>query len=174
MPRTKQEDRRRAAFKSAMGEARDDLLDQLRLLGAQNVVISTNIRAKKDGVLYATYREPEDPGVAVYFELYGDNQCIPCDKWNKVVFNVRAIGLCIQALRGLERWGAKEMVKASFKGFKALPMPSTSYFKECNSTEEIKEKFRLLSRSMHPDFGGDNNEYTEVVRQYKIALEGRE
>lgn len=39
---------------------------------------------------------------------------------------MRAIEKTIEALRGLERWGAKEMVNAPFRGFKALPASVTA------------------------------------------------
>lgn len=57
-------------------------------------------------------------GGAVYFKLDGEDQCIPCDKWRTIAENMRAIEKTIEALRGLERWRAKEMVNAPFRGFK--------------------------------------------------------
>src|SRR5258708_5057688 len=110
-----------ARFKLGLHQAMRHLLSELDLLGAINVVVSSNLQVRRDGMPLADQREPKDSGVAVYFQLNGQDQCIPCDKWYYVRDNIRAVGLTVEALRGLERWGAKEMVNAAFRGFKALP-----------------------------------------------------
>jgi hypothetical protein len=45
------------------------LADELRLLGASNVIVSTNIPTKSDGLPYADDRNIGDPGIAVYFDF---------------------------------------------------------------------------------------------------------
>lgn len=64
-PRTHR--RRDADFKVDFGRARDDLLNALKLLGGVRVILSTNVPLRKDGLPNSNWREPEDPGVAVYF-----------------------------------------------------------------------------------------------------------
>jgi hypothetical protein len=102
------------------------LLDELKRLGARTVVISSNLQIGQHGLPLSKQRTPEDPGIAVYFVLNGKEQCIPCDKWDRTEDNIKAIGKTIEALRGLDRWGAKDMVDAAFMGFKALPAPDGS------------------------------------------------
>ncbi|WP_051532952.1 hypothetical protein [Arthrobacter sp. 9MFCol3.1] len=97
---------------------------ELRLLGVKNIVLSSNQELRRDGLPYAKRPQPMDRGVAVYFEREGKQQCIPCDKWSRIEDNVQAIRKTIEALRGLERWGAKSMVDAAFQGFLALPATS--------------------------------------------------
>ena len=101
----------------------DNLIDELCRLGCDhwNVIISSNMPVKRDGLPYANRKDPEDPGVAVYFKLNREEKCFPCDRWDRVADNIHAIGLSIAALRGLDRWGAEHMVDAAFRGFKALP-----------------------------------------------------
>lgn len=94
-------------------------------MGGRNVVVSTNKPVRKDGGVYANAREPEDPGVAVYFERDGDRVCFACDQYDRVWKNMRAIAKTIEAMRGIERWGSKEMLDRAFTGFAALPPPST-------------------------------------------------
>lgn len=118
-PRTKYPEWSR--FRVTQYEAQNGILRELNLLGATDVIISTNIPLRRDGLPYASAKAPEDQGVAVYFKLNGSDQCIPCDKWRTIAENMRAIENTISALRGLERWGAKEMVNAAFRGFRALP-----------------------------------------------------
>jgi hypothetical protein len=162
-------------------KARDGLLRELELLGADDIVMSTNIPIRKDGLPYANQRQPDDPGVAIYFTLDGQPQCIPCDKWDTVAQNLRAVELTIGALRGLERWGAKEMVNAAFRGFKALPesvivTPYTTrpwyevlQVQPDASHEVVRAAYRNLAAKYHPDNQdtGDNIKFIELQNAYK-------
>lgn len=120
-PRTKRP--QSARFDTRFAAARDEMMNELRLLGARNVVVSTNIALRRDGLPYANQPEPDDSGAAVYFEYGGKSMCFSCDRWNRVQDNIRAIGKTIEAMRGIERWGTGEMVQAAFSGFEALPPP---------------------------------------------------
>jgi hypothetical protein len=108
-------------FQTSLGDASAALVRELRLMGAQQVIISSNLMVRQDGLPYAKQRRPDDAGVAVYFIKDGNQMCIPCDWWTDVEDNVQAIRLTVEALRGIERWGTKEMMNAAFTGFKALP-----------------------------------------------------
>ncbi|WP_334743093.1 hypothetical protein [Nostoc sp.] len=103
--RTSAVERQRAKFEVTFGVARHQLLDELRLLNVSELVISSNIPLRRDGLPYANHSPPEDPGVAVYFNLDGDPYVLACDRWNKVKDNLRAIGLHVLAMRGMQRWG---------------------------------------------------------------------
>lgn len=96
---------------------------ELQRLGAKNVIVSTNLRLRGDGLPYARDRAPTDCGVAVYFDYSGGQKCFACDRWRTIEENLRAIFKSIEAIRGLERWGSKEFVDAAFTGFTALPAP---------------------------------------------------
>lgn len=170
-----------AQFKVTMAEAVSHLYDELDRLGAKNVVVSSNMQVRLDGRPYATQKRMDDEGVAVYFTLNNEQQCIPCDKWTTVKDNVRAIGLTVQALRGLDRWGAKEMVNAAFRGFKALPesaivtpYQSRAWYEvlevsQTASVETIKAAYRSMLLKYHPDHGGDVNKFHELQKAYKEA-----
>lgn len=167
------ENKERSRFETPLSQAVYGLVNEIKLLGGRNPVISCNIPIRKtDGMPYSKYSEPDDSGVAVYFELDGKQQCIPCDKWDRVRDNAHAIELTIAALRGLERWGAKEMVKAAFRGFEALPapgeliVPKVDYFGNVESMQELREKFRDMAKNLHPDTGGDSEQYQEMLSQY--------
>ena len=105
----------------SFGEARDGLLDELRLLGAGDVVLSTNVELRRDGLPYANQRPVEDPGVSVFFSFKGDRRVICCDRYNRAGDNARAIQLTINAIRGMGRWGCSNILDAMFSGFQALP-----------------------------------------------------
>lgn len=170
-----------AKFKTPFSYARDQLYRELELLGATNVVISSNMMIRQDGLLYAKQRLPDDRGVAVYFTLNGEQQCIPCDKWTQVHDNLQAIRLTVEALRGLERWGAKEMVAAAFKGFKALPSaiitpppdrPKRDWWIVLGTTRDadpqtVKQAYRRAQATAHPDAGGSSEDFQEVQAAYE-------
>src|SRR5687767_3722409 len=101
--------RKSAASKTTPGRARDEMLHQLKLLGARDVVIYTNVatyrRAGHD-IPYADQTgSKEDPGVAVYYMWKGDEYALAYDKWNSVTDNMQALNKTIDAIRGIERWG---------------------------------------------------------------------
>lgn len=181
--RTDARRRRHSSFKTNRAQAISHLLNELKLLGAKKVVINSNLRTyERGGQLIPYAQQPEaseDPGVAVYFELEGRQQCIPSDRWKSSGDNIRAVGLTIQALRGLERWGAKQMVEAAFTGFQALPdytenvqaMPDIpDYFDECETPGEIRERYLFYAKELHPDHGGNAEEFKEMLRQYQEKM----
>lgn len=92
-PRNKPEPGR---FKATLAGALANLRSELRLLGATNVLISSNVSLGVDN--------PSDGGVAVYFSYEGQSTCIPCDRWIRVEHNIQAIAKTVEALRGIERW----------------------------------------------------------------------
>ena len=110
----------KSAFKTPMSKAVELLKNEIRLMRGSAVVISTNIPLKTDGTLRLD-REPVDPGVAVYFTRDGKQVVFACDKYDLARENVYAIAKTIEAMRGIERWGASEMMERAFSGFKALP-----------------------------------------------------
>lgn len=181
-PRTKYQEFSRFG-KFTFEQMRTEVLRELGLLEATSVVISSNLRLRQDGYPYSGQRQPEDVGIAVYFKLNGEDQCIPCDKWHKVEDNLRAIVKTIEALRGIERWGAKEMVNAAFRGFKALPAnvivtPFTSrpWHEVLQVSPDadiniIDAVYKRLLHKVHPDKGGSEREFTELQNAYKQARE---
>src|SRR3990167_9227139 len=132
------------------------VINEIRMLGGTKIIISSNLELKDDGLPRSAQKRPDDEGVAVYFELNGNKQCFPCDRWNKIEHNLWAIAKCINALRNLERWGAKTMVNAAFTGFKALPNYTQSginYF-DGVTEEEIRNRYVELCKKFHPDVIG--------------------
>lgn len=137
-------------------------------MGATNVVISSNFRLRRDGLPYVDQERIKDPGVAAYFVLSGRTQCIPCDRWATPQENARAIAKSVEALRGLDRWGAKAFVDAAFKGFEALPAPSSEWRKILDvhprsaSLSDAESAYRFLAHINHPDKGGAPGKMAEL------------
>lgn len=183
-PRTLRTGRQRAAFSRQsvrpFSVVRDEILAELRLLGVKRdtVVMSTNVPIRRDGLPYANMAAPEDVGVAVYFVLAGEQKCIPSDKWDRIEDNMRAISLTINALRGLERWGAKQMMDAAFAGFAALPAGGNDSpdawwtvlgVAPDADLKEVDIAFRGLLHKHHPDVGGDPEMFHRIQTARKQA-----
>lgn len=170
-----------ARFQTSFARARNQLMRELDLLGATDIIISSNIELRRDGLPYANQRQPEDVGIAVYFKLDGEDQCVPCDKWTRTEDNMQAIRKTIEALRGLDRWGAKEMVNAAFRGFKALPEAiivgehtarawwEVLEVSQDASPEIIKAAYKQLLHKAHPDKGGSDWAFQELQKAYQEA-----
>src|SRR5690349_9227451 len=121
-PRTEPGRRHYSKYKVDHSQARDDLLAEMRRLSARFVVISSNVPVRlSDGAPLANYREPDDPGVAAYWE--DDKRVrrvVACDRWRTLRENMRAVTLAIAAIRALERSGAGQVMDRMFAGL-ALP-----------------------------------------------------
>src|SRR3954462_6607154 len=87
------------------GKIRQQLAYELDMLGVGYAVISPDVAVRRDGLPYANQTQPDDPGVVLYFTRHGDEIAMACDRWRTVDANLRAIGLNIEAIRGMERWG---------------------------------------------------------------------
>lgn len=137
------------------------LQGELDRLGATSPVLSTNVKLRLDGLPYSGQRQPDDPGVAVYFYRRGQQLCFACDRWDRVEDNVVAVAKTIEALRGIDRWGTGDMVQAAFTGFQAIGNGPAQAAKRAwwvvldvpahTPTVEVEEKYRELARIHHPD-----------------------
>lgn len=152
----------------SMNDVSGEIQKEVRALGGQSLVISTNVELRQDGLPYSNRRAPDDPGAAVYFRLFTLSKDRPivfaCDKWNRVEDNLRAIAKHIEALRGQERWGVGSRDQA-FTGYTALPGPgqtASSVWWEIlgvNPGDElatIKKAWIAKSWEAHPDHGGSH------------------
>ena len=135
-------------------------------MGGKQLVLSSNYTLGSEN--------SSEPGVVAYFS-WGDLQvAIPCDRWSRIEHNVQAIALTVKAMRGMERWGAKHMIKAMFTGFKALPSPKVSKrawwdvlgVAKTAGSEETNRAYRDLVKKYHPDHGGDSEEFIAVQLAY--------
>lgn len=147
-------------------------------------IISTNLRRRKsDGGIQASQREPEDSGAAVYFMFNGKMRSIACDKWMTVRENLRAIALTVEAMRGMDRWGASEVLNRMFTGFAALPAPAVSEtWREVfqmdgpfslepgeRLIDRVRREYRRLMMKAHPDRGGSEEEVVRLQRALEEA-----
>lgn len=176
-PRTKSP--KRATFGAwSMARVGPSLVNELRLLGAKLVVITSNLQVRADRTGFLSNQRVDDAGIVVYFELKGKRKAMACDRWSLPEHNVRALVKSIEAIRGLERWGGSDFLDGLFTGFEALPAPDSvivsvpSFFESCVDENDVRATYRKLSKELHPDVGGSVDEFSELQRQYKMALVG--
>lgn len=153
---------------------RDLLMREVRLLGGQKVILSTNIPLRNDGLPYANRTKIQDPGVAVYFTYKQKSMVFACDRWDRIEDNMRAVLKTIEAIRGIERWGASDMMERAFTGFMALAAPKTAWWEilgipQGSGPEAIKNAYRALSMIHHPDRGGDPAMMAKINEAYREA-----
>ncbi|MES2289328.1 MAG: J domain-containing protein [Pseudomonadota bacterium] len=171
--RTPASQRKRALFKhdgrdmtlSAARRRLEHQLDQITRRGqpwrTRDIVVSMNIRFTASGGRdqNISRRDPEDPGVALYFGLDKQPVVLACDRWDTVQDNVAAIAAHIEALRGQERWGVADLAQA-FAGHVALPAPEQWWqvlgVAQNASRAEIDASYREKAKRAHPDMGGSD------------------
>mgnify|MGYP001607642862 CR=1 FL=1 len=94
--------RRHARFKTSFATARGNLIREIKLLGGDNCIFSSDIPRRQDGLPYAAAKPTSgDPGIAAYFNRKGKQLCFACDRYLTVDDNLHAIELTVQALRGI-------------------------------------------------------------------------
>ncbi len=148
---------------------------ELELLGAREVIISSNLKLRNDGLPASSQRNPEDAGAAVYFQLNKKPRVLACDKWATVGENLWAIAKHIDALRGQERWGVGTLDQA-FTGYAQLEAETGQHWTSIlgltlNATpEDVKEKFLQFAKQYHPDAGGDPEQFKKVSLARDAAL----
>lgn len=145
----------------------------------QDVVVSTNVRTRLDGLPRSGEPKPDDCGVAVYWEtLKGDRRVMAIDRYSEVADNLAAIALTLDAMRAIERHGGAQILDRAFTGFVALPAPGQSKHwrdvigvgKECDIVG-VKAAFRALASKAHPDRPGGSH---EAMAELNRALEQAE
>lgn len=169
--RTEPHRRSSSGYQVTFGRARDELLRSIRLLGGHDIVISSNLPLKRDGMPYANSSEPLDAGVAVYWTQQQQPRVMACDCWAKTRDNIRAIGLAIEGLRAIERSGASQILERAFQGFAALPA-STAIVRSWRdvlhlnglpvTAADVLAAFKSRLPHCHPDTGGTNDAMVEL------------
>lgn len=172
-PRTPLERQAPSRFKTTFGRAYDAITYEVRRINGGSLVISTNVPLRNDGKPYASFNlnNMGDHGVAVYFQLKKKPIVIACDKFWRVHENLKAIAKTIEAIRGIERWGASELMHRAFDGFAALPPPNEQKHwttvlgvAASASPQQIEEAWRAAARKHHPDRGGSQQEMAQINR----------
>lgn len=172
----------RADLSVADGTARVNQALTRMGLGRDDVVISTNMPLRLDGLPRSNVPEPSDPGVAVYWQTKkGERKVMAIDRYTRVADNLAAVAATLEALRGIERWGGGQILDRAFSGFTALPAPGQTHARgwrevlnvepTVSDLETVKGQYRRLSSVRHPDKGGTEAEMSELNWAWAQAQE---
>lgn len=86
---------------------------EVKRFGGKDLIISTNLELRLDGLPRSGQRQPEDPGVAIYFHRNRQDVAIACDQYRTVHDNLWALSLTLDALRRIERYGSPTLINAA-------------------------------------------------------------
>lgn len=159
----------------SVAEGRRVVMNQVRLFGGKDLIISSNLELRLDGNPRSNQRQPADRGVSIFFKRGGQDVALACDIYTTVEDNLWALCRTLDALRQIERDGSPSLINRAFKGFAALPDPDTRTWwealgvAETASSDEIKKRYFDLARQYHPDNKDTGN--AELFRQVQNAYE---
>lgn len=192
--------RSRNTFKAPWSATLDLLDRELRHLRARDVIIECGLLPSDiriDGWPRSNAREPMHPGVAVHFEIPGIGHVRyatdTCRFWQH---NVRSIALGLEALRAVDRYGITQG-REQYRGFAQLPaaVPMLEVMSpedaarfivkiavDASGAEQfdvddvlsgawLKEAFRLAAKRLHPDQGGNSEDFQKLQAAKRI-IEG--
>jgi len=170
--------REKSKFKTTLPGALKNVRESLARFGHDSgknldgVVLSSNVTLGSD--------RPRDPGVAAWFVWDGESVCIPVDRYSSAEENLQAIHHIIEARRTELRHGTLHLIKATMKGFKALPPPPGKTARRpwtdvlglpANATEDhIEQAYRAKAKTAHPDNGGSSEAMHELNEAKREAL----
>lgn len=148
--------------------------DEMRKIGARGWVVS----------MAPGYRTgPVDPAVAVWFNakpkgpnLPADLRVFACDRFVTAAGNLHAIGLTIDRLRAIERYGAYSVEQATEGARAALPPPEREpdWWAILGVGREwplvaIEAVYRDAAKTAHPDQGGDAEKFKAMTAAIEAA-----
>lgn len=181
--RTPPSDRRRypGGFEVSRRQAFDSILEELEKMDAYNIEVQTAAphRARQPHQPYKD-RDPEDPGVVVYFERDGKQFAVPCDRWNNLRDNARAIAKYLDAKRAIERYGVATV--ATELHTQALPAAGADAVTAAAPPHEVlgvdpdaadavvRGAARELIKEYHGDTGSGDHEQLQRVKEARDAM----
>lgn len=157
-------------------------LDRMTVRG-DDLVLSTNLKLRLDGLPRSDQAQPADPGAAVYWNdpWTSAPRCMAIDRYTKVEMNIAALAATIEAMRAIERHGGAVVLERAFTGFAALPAPIVAGMKRhwrdvlefgngVPTREAVTAHYRILASTAHPDKGGSTAAMAELNQARDDAL----
>jgi hypothetical protein len=167
-------------FRVSRTEAFDSILAELDAMDAVNPRVET-AAPHTQASPHRPYadREPDDPGVVVYCDLDGEGRAFPCDRWDNLRDNARAIAKYLEAKRALDRYGVgtvgSEFETQALPGDEAVatgPPPHEVLGVATDAPEHVvTAAARAKKKQTHPDNGGSTEAFQRVVAAEEALLE---
>jgi hypothetical protein len=146
-----------------------------------DIVISTNMKTRQDGLPRSDQPNPSDPGVAVYWIKKGESKVMAIDHYARVADNLAAVAATLDAMRSIERHGGAQILERAFVGFDALPAPGRTAARgwrevlgvghDERDLAAVRTKYQRLAGVHHPDKGGSESMMSEINGAWAKAQE---
>lgn len=166
---------RQLTINEAVERVRAEL--QRMRIASDDLVISSNLELRLDGLPRSAQREPADSGAAVYWrERQGDvPRCMAIDRYDRVADNLAAIAATLEAMRAIERHGGAAILERAFSGFTAIEDQSRPWHVELGvpahaSTDQVRTAYRRMRSVAHPDKDGGTAEHFRRVEDAWAAF----
>lgn len=161
-----------------IAEATQRVIEELQRMeiDPDDVVISSNLRTRLDGLPISKQAAPDDPGAAVYWRSGSGTRCMAIDRYDRVQDNLAAIAATLGYMRGIDRHGGASILDRAFQGFVALPAPRAWWqvleLADHRATRaQITDAHRRLAMKHHPDRGGDPDRMSDINAARDQGLE---
>lgn len=178
--------RRDGAFSATWAATLRLLEKELNNLNAKDIIVNAYFQfgdIRKDGWPKSLAR-PSQPGVVLSFETKKGRIVMPCDAFNHWESNLRAIGLTLEHLRAVARYGVVTSEEEQYTGWLKLPaaspadelaqhaeticnyagMNGQSRFTIFSDQKSFDSAWRAAARNWHPDKnGGRDYEFKDVI-----------
>lgn len=150
-------------------------------VGRDDMILSTNLKLRLDGLPRSDQPKPKDPGVSLYWSdpWTGKPRSMAIDRYELVEHNIAALAATLDAMRAIERHGGAQVIERAFAGFLSLPAPivagmARSWHEVLEleimcSLAQVEEAYRRLRSSRHPDRGGSLAAFSELTNAYEEA-----
>lgn len=163
-------------FKTTLAAALKNVANSMELFSKDSGKKVTEIVISSNVTLGA--QNPKESGVAIWFTWDDSHLCIAVDRYTKVEDNLQAIHHIVEARRTELRHGGLQIVRQTFRGFKALPEAAgkKTWYQILKvdysaSDEAIKVAYKARAKETHPDVtGGSVQSFQEVQKAYEEAL----
>lgn len=195
-PRRKPHMRLHSRFEATFPKALADLQAALRNARCTSIVLSSNLPLTRDGQPMGVFREPADPGVALWYTTAkgaarsskGTARILACDHWKSTRENISSILLAFEGIQPFERIGETIPIVGDFlhhlsatpplhrtpSGVAELP-PLAPWHRILGvdlpiTRKAITARYSEISATMHPDRGGDQDAFSTITAAYHQAL----
>lgn len=181
-------------FRAKWTDTRALLLRELDMLGVDLAVMELDLAPtdlRQDGEIRANARLRSGRVRLSFTSRHGALQ-YACDRYDGYLWgglnlqpwqcNARAIALTLQSLRAVDRYGA---VRAGeqYRGFRAIEATAAAAFTtadeamrwllaQVGDTESLGSAYKAAARRMHPDAGGDPDEWARLDEARQLLTAG--
>lgn len=153
------------------------VLKELQMMGVHHgtIVISGNLKLRVDGLPYSEQKNPDDPGMAVWWTHKNKQHVIAIDRYYRAADNLYAIAKTLEAMRGIKRWGSGEILDRTYASMApALPNLGSEPWHTVlgvqthTPTADVEAAYKKLRNAAHPDKpGGSDTAFNRIQRAWE-------